>query len=224
MAANDYFNSYSHQQQQYQHEEPPQPYHSAFDTPSQQHTVPPSYHSQAPSIQGSAPSRVGSARPQEMPPVSPFEAPFDDHVYPAPPAVPPHRQDSSNSYGQDSQYYGQGGGGRPQDGMGYSRDDIPLRENPQVPAKDASTDHVYDPNLNDHVYDAGESGIPSHLKNQKRNSRMSEVMGMGLMNKKKGIPFVTYTLTLVQVVVFIVEIVKNCKFVGHGREHAMLII
>lgn len=198
MAANDYYNSYSH--------EPPQPYHSQFDNQS---TMPPSYHSQVPSRQGSIPSRVGSTRPHELSPVSPFEAPFDDHVYPAP-QVPPHRQDSSNSLGQNSQYYGQGGGGRPQDGMDYSNEDIPLREHPQVPAKDASTDHVYDSNINDHVYDAGESGIPSHLQNKKKN-RMSDAMAMGLVNKKKGFPFVTYTLTLVQVIIFIVEIVKNSE-------------
>ncbi|ESZ94848.1 hypothetical protein SBOR_4724 [Sclerotinia borealis F-4128] len=211
MAANDYYSSYSHQQQ-YQHEEPSQPYNSTFDNQSQQHTVPPSYQSQAPSRQDSTPSRIGSTRPHELSPVSPFEAPFDDHVYPAPPSVPPHRQDSSYSLGQDSQYYGQGGGGREQDGMGYSREDIPLRENSQVPGKDAP-----DADLNDHVYDAGESGIPPHLKDQKRN-RMSDAMAMGLVNKKKGIPFVTYTLTLVQVIVFIVEIVKNSQLTGSPIE------
>ncbi|KAF7872091.1 uncharacterized protein EAF02_009196 [Botrytis sinoallii] len=217
MASNDYYNSsYSHQQQQYQHAEPPEPYHSQFDVQSQQNTVPPSYHSQVPSRQGSIPSRVGSTRPHEMSPVSPFEAPFDDHVYPAP-NVPPHRQESSNSLGQNSQYYSQGGGGRPYDGMGYSNDDIPLRENPQVPPKDASTDHIYDSNLNDHVYDAGESGVPSHLRNNKKN-RMSDAMAMSLINKKKGFPFVTYTLTLVQVIVFIVEIVKNSQLTGSPIE------
>lgn len=221
MASNDYYNSYSHQQQQYQHVEPPEPYQSQFDTQSQQNTVPPSYHSQVPSRQGSVPSRVGSTRPHEMSPVSPFEAPFDDHVYPAP-NVPPHRQESSNSLGENSQYYSQGGGGRPHDGMGYSNDDIPLRENPQVPAKDASTDHIYDSHLNDHVYDAEESGVPSHLQNNKKN-RMSDAMAMGLVNKKKGFPFVTYTLTLVQVIVFIVEIVKNCKYFDAEFKYEILI-
>ncbi|KAB8296678.1 hypothetical protein EYC80_002101 [Monilinia laxa] len=224
MAANDYYNSHSHQQQQqqYQHEETPQPYDSPFDTQSQQHTIPPSYHSQAPSRQNSIPSRVGSTRPQELSPVSPFEAPFDDHVYPVPPGVPPHKHNPSTISEHDTQYYSQGGGGRQQDGMGYSGEDIPLRENPQVPAKDTSTDHVYDsnfndPNFNDHVYDAGESGVPPHIKNQ-NNHRMSDAMAMRLVNKKKGIPFVTYTLTLIQVIVFIVEIVKNAQLTGSPIE------
>ncbi|PQE21188.1 Rhomboid family protein [Rutstroemia sp. NJR-2017a BVV2] len=196
MAANEYYNSYTHHQQE------PQPYYSAYDTQS---TVPPSYHSQAP-------SRTGSTRPAEISPVSPFEAPFDDHVYPA----AAHRQDSSNSLGQQSQSYGQGGGGRNQDGSIPSREDIPLRDHPQtLGGKDTTGDHVYDADSTDHVYDAGESGVPSHLKNNRRN-RMSDATSFG--KRKKGIAWVTYTFTFVQVVVFIVEIVKNSTLTGSPIE------
>ncbi|RAL58423.1 hypothetical protein DID88_005128 [Monilinia fructigena] len=47
---------------------------------------------------------------------------------------------------------------------------------------------------------------------------MSDAMAMRLVNKKKGIPFVTYTLTLIQVIVFIVEIVKNAQLTGSPIE------
>ncbi|KAH8805739.1 rhomboid family membrane protein-like protein [Xylogone sp. PMI_703] len=165
MAANDYYNPQSSGHQ---------PYQQYPDTYSE-HSLP-SYRTELPATQGIPPR------------TSPFEAPFDDHVYPL------GAQGSQSSFGQDSRYYGQGGGGRPQDSMGSMNDAIPLRD--QVPPKDNNT--------TDHVYDAGDA--PSYLQNTRRN----RISGFGGVLKKRGrIPWVVYIFTIVQVAVFIAEIVKN---------------
>lgn len=94
------------------------------------------------------------------------------------------------------------------------RDDIPLRDHTAAPAQGSSIDHVYD---------AGDPGAPGHLNNQYSNQynqqyppadegRANRKSGLNFLKKKGRIPFVVYTLTLVQVIVFIVEIVKNGMF------------
>jgi hypothetical protein len=180
MAANDYFNPSSRLQQQSS-----PPYYQSYN---------PSAPSIAPSYHTNPPSRTPSARPYEIAsPVSPFEAPFDDHVYPiGRPGV--HQFDSQSSLGADSRYYGQGGGGRLEQSNSF-QDDIPLRDHPGVPPKDDnSTDHVYD------------APAPAQLEEGRRN-RFS---GLGMLKKPKGrIPWLVYILTTVQVAVFIAEIVKN---------------
>jgi hypothetical protein len=204
MAANDYYNPSSH------HEElhTPQPQYQSYNPPqAPSSTSLPAYTSQPP-------SRTQSARPTEISLVSPFEAPFDDHVYPM--GGTAQRFDSQSTLGADSRYYGQGGGGR-QESTNSFRDDIPLRDHPATPAKDTSTDHVYD---------AGDPGAPSHLNTQYSNQpyppleegRPKRRSGMDFLKKKGRIPFVVYTLTLVQVIVFIVEIVKNGMFLKKAVE------
>lgn len=201
MASNDYYNSYN-QQPPHPHPQQPEPYHSGYSSPSSQTPqpysnaynpqqppipTPPPYRSEAPSL---APTRTPS-RLTDISPVSPYEGqPFQDHVYPG---SDPGRHQSQNSLGQDSQYYGPVGGGRAQDSTNSFRDDIPLRD--QTPGK-AGNDHVYDAPPNDHVYDA-EPG------------RKQQSGPMGFLKNPKRIAWVTYTFTLVQVCVFIAEIVKN---------------
>jgi hypothetical protein len=192
MAANEYYNPSSQQQA-------PQPTQPQYNYQSYNSSTPPPL-SSAPSYHSQAPSRPGTTRPEHVnSPVSPFEAPFDDHVYPLhPPGA--QRFDSQSTLGGDSRYYGQGGGGRMEHSDSYN-DDIPLRDHPAVPPKDATqeTDHVYDAPI-----------APGHLEEGRRKNRMS---GMGVFKKAKGrIPWVTYILTLVQTIVFIVEIVKNGMF------------
>jgi hypothetical protein len=64
----------------------------------------------------------------------------------------------------------------------------------------------------DHVYDASEAGMPPGL----RSGRESPKRGFGYMNAPKGkIPWVVYGFTIIQVAVFIAEIVKNCKYMHH---------
>ena len=127
----------------------------------------------------SAPSYTSRAEPHG---VSPFEAPFDDHVYPARP------QDSQQSFGSST--YGQGP--KPQDTSEF-RDDIPLRDQGR---KHMSTDHVYD---------AAELGMAAKRENKRP--------GFNFFRKSGGrIPWVVYTLTIIQTAVFIAEIVKSGKY------------
>ena len=141
--------------------------------------------------------------PTNASPISPFETPFDDRIYPAGrPTNQPY--DSQSSLGADSRYYGQGGGGRPQDSTGSFRDDIPLQNHPSVPPKD----HYV--NDQDHVYDAPIR--PANLEAGRPN-RNSSRLGMNKPKKSKWKqPWVCYIFGLVQIIVFIVEIVRNCKF------------
>lgn len=192
MAANDYYNSHAHQ------EPASQPYYQNYEAPR---PALPTYNSAAPSYHSNAPT----PRPTQPSPVSPFEAPFDDHVYPI---GGPQRQDnfrhndSHSTLGQDTAYYGQGGGGRPQDSTGSFRDDIPLQNQPHQKPYAGETDHVYD---------AGESGIPPGVGNGKAKRRSA--LGTMFQGKgsKKRIPWVVYCLTIIQSAVFIAEIVKNGK-------------
>ena len=186
---------------------PPSDYYSRPPRPQQQpdglyQSYNPSAPSIAPSYHTTAPSRTPS-RPQETnDPVSPFEAPFDDHVYPARPGQGGKQYDSQSTLGSDTRYYGQGGGGRLEQSPSF-QDNIPLRDHPGMPGKDnISTDHVYDAPQPSRL-EAGEAGRPS------RFTRM-------LKNPKGRIPWLVYILTTIQVAVFIVEIVKNGMYITRG--------
>lgn len=105
--------------------------------------------------------------------------------------------DSQSTLGADGRYYGQGGGGRPgPESMNSYREDIPLRDHPATPAgKDDTTDHVYD----------APAAAPPQMMEEARPPKS----GFGSFKAKKRIPWVVYTLTLIQVAVFIAEIAKN---------------
>lgn len=165
MAANSYYNHPSSQ---------PDPEHDQGYA-QQSYSTPPPYSSRP--------------RAQTPSPVSPFEAPFDDNVYPMRP------NDSMQSFGRDSTYYGQGEGGRPQPSINSFSDDIPLRD--YTPKQNMETDHVYD---------ARESGIPSGLGNGRDSPRGR----FGHFRAPRGkIAWVVWCLTTIQVAVFIAELVKN---------------
>jgi hypothetical protein len=108
---------------------------------------------------------------------------------------PTNRYDSQSTLGQDSRYYGKGGGGRLEPSNSY-QDDIPLRDHPGLKTAD-STDHVYDT-----------AAAPAMLEEGRGKKRFS---GLGRFKTKSRIPWVTYILTTIQVAVFIAEIVKNGK-------------
>jgi len=162
---------------------------------------PPPPSAAAPPYTTHPPSRAGTTRTQRTQditsPVSPFEAPFDDHVYPL---HQPSRFESQSTLGQDTRYYGpQSGSGR-LDGGGNYADDIPLRDHPATPAKDS-------PNIStDHVYDADPTIQAASLEEGRKGNGGS---GLGRFGVKGRIAWVTYLLTTIQVIVFIVEIIKN---------------
>lgn len=143
----------------------------------------------------SQPHLAPSGAPSQPVSRSPFETAFDDHVYPASSDHPGPTSSHHRLSHPDTAYRGLSP--VPSDDMAYSHraDDIPLRDHAQQPpAKDAE--------MQDHVYDA-----PQPRKPRRGRVRFGE-LGMLRSNGNK-IPFVVYFFTLVQVAVFIGEIVKN---------------
>ena len=189
MAANDYYNSNPNQSSSQYQTYNPDP------APSYQ-SKPPSLHpNQGPGAAGD--SSVSPIKPGGYP----AETPFDDHVYPMG-THDPYRQDSQNTLGSDARYYGQQGG-RDHSQNPFS-DTVPLRDYPQPNTKHDDTDHVYDA-------PAAAHGAPGLDDREDGRKRRSGGLGQFFKNKKtkKRIPWVVYTLTLIQSIVFIVEIVKN---------------
>jgi hypothetical protein len=165
--------------------------------PGDSFSQPPAYSSRyndAPSSSpyyGSQPQHLGAPDrpPQSVSPInpSPFDTPFDDHVYPANSHQGHH---GARPYGQqDTGYYGVGRTGS-EDNM-HGSDDIPLQNRP-----------LKDANSPDHVYEQ-----PQRHKSRRGKIRFGELGMLGANGKR--IPFVVYLFTLVQIAVFIGEIVRN---------------
>ncbi len=198
MASNDYYNQKPHPDAGYYTGHPSSS--SAFSSPAP--TPAPPYSSQPYLAPGDRPSQ--QHQQQGVTP-SPFETVFDDHVYPASTHQPTPTSSMHRLSHQDTGYQGYQGRHSPvsPDDM-YNRpgDDIPLQDQAQrVPSKDAE--------MQDHVYDASASQQPRKQR-KGRGVRFGELGMMGSGRKK--IPFVVYFFTLVQVGVFIGEIVKNGTF------------
>ncbi|KAL2167638.1 hypothetical protein VTG60DRAFT_975 [Thermothelomyces hinnuleus] len=142
------------------------------------------YSTPAPSSNSRQHLAPGDRPPQGVSP-SPFDTVFDDHVYPASTHSSMHRLSQ-----QDTGYHGH---------SPVSNDGIPLQDRQRLSSKDAE--------MQDHVYDA-----PQPKKARRGHVRFGE-LGMLGSNRKK-IPFVVYFFTLVQVAVFIGEIVRNATETG----------
>lgn len=185
MAGNDYY--YGSQQRPPTHDTPsPAPYYNAAYAPSPQSTPAPSYHSGYPAP---GPSHPYGQRQQQTGP-SPFDTVFDDNAYPMNSRNPTPAASTGDIAHQNPYYdtsYQSQGGARP-----YN-EDIPLQDRPK------------DPETNDHIYDA--AGQPTRQKSHK--VRFGELGMFGA--DKKRIPWVVYALTIIQVAVFIGEIVRNGK-------------
>lgn len=123
---------------------------------------------------------------------SPFETPFDDHVYPA----SSHQTPSSSQHQlsqHDTGYHDMSRAASDEIAYNHPTDDIPLQNR--------SSANKYG-DMNDHVYEA-----PRHKKKSKGRVRLGELGMLGSDNKR--IPWVVYVFTVAQVAVFIGEIVKN---------------
>ena len=127
-------------------------------------------------------------------------AAYDNHpTQPSPPHISsPYEDTSYRPYADRSQqsipspYYASGGGGREPEPNAYS-DDIPLRQHPSKVSSELLRDPLpHDPAIIDR---------PTH--NAARRIRRPGFFGRG------KIPWVVYTLTLIQVCVFIAELAKN---------------
>lgn len=189
MAANDYYN---------QKPLPDAGYYSGQPASSSVLSTPAPPYSSQPHL--AAPGDRPSQQQHGVSP-SPFETVFDDHVYPSSTHQPTPTSSMHRLSHQDTGYHGGHSPVSPDDSS-YNRptDDIPLQDHAQrVPSKDAE--------MQDHVYDASQS-----RKSRKARVRFGELGMLGSGRKK--IPLVVYFFTLVQVGVFIGEIVKNATETG----------
>ena len=115
-------------------------------------------------------------------------------VFDSTPLYEPHRTASEES---TSEYFSAGRTGRSRDSRQYS-EEIPLREHPQpIDEHGSTTKHHALP----------EDGLPSPVASPPRRRRHRQPEKKGFFSGK--IPWVVYTLTLIQLAVFIAELVKN---------------
>lgn len=184
MASNDYY--YGGQRPPVSDSQSPShgPYYNPQFAASPQATPAPSYQS---GYQAPGSSHPHGGRSQTGP--SPFDTVFDDNAYP----MNSQNPTPSASHGDVSQHpspysetsYLGAGAARP-----YA-DSIPLQ------------DRSKDPEMNDHIHDA-------HENSKKSKSRKVRVGELGMLGaNKKRIPWVVYVFTVVQIAVFIGELVRN---------------
>ncbi|KAL8999829.1 MAG: hypothetical protein Q9169_001369 [Polycauliona sp. 2 TL-2023] len=133
---------------------------------------------------------------------SPFTTPFDDPTY------RPYGQESQHSLSSEHAYYGAGGAPpKPYDPSPYS-EDIPLQNHPskQHPAPFAYDHHRQD----------NEAAYAARIEGQQRAGHDRRRQKKGWFSGK--IPWVVYTFTVIQVVVFIAEIARNAVLTGSPIE------
>ncbi|KAI9671502.1 MAG: hypothetical protein M1817_003553 [Caeruleum heppii] len=118
-------------------------------------------------------------------------SPFDSHIHPL------HRQDSPHGYDESPYYYGGGNGATSPDRNPFA-DDIPLRDHPGKPSIGGSTIQT------DRRPSEVEKGSPIEDGHRSRRKR-----GSKLFKGKGRTPWFIYIITLIQVTVFIGELVKN---------------
>lgn len=185
MASNDYYQDNKPQNSAY---DPSPRYDSPFREPARSAYDPAPYSSQ---------DHLAASRTQQ-PTTSPFESVFDDHVYP----VKSNNQSGASSSHQipDTAYHGHRSPTSPTDGN--MADDIPLR--------DHRKDGTFNNNLEagDHVYGASQS----QRQRKPYKARFGELGMFGADSKR--IPFVVYFFTIVQVGVFVGELVRNAQLTG----------
>ncbi|KAI0976501.1 hypothetical protein F4678DRAFT_228402 [Xylaria arbuscula] len=184
MAANDYYGGSSSHYQRNQ---------SQYEPSIAPSGPPPSYHTTQPY----QPPQQGTT------PASPFETVFDDHVYPTQnPSRPPLDSlgSSQQSFAHDTRYNGAGSPA----GSPIGTDDIPLRQHNKTPGYlNDSTDHVYDADP-----------APRRRKNASSRGLQFGQLGMFGSENKKSFPIVVYLFSIIQVAVFIAELVKAAQLTG----------
>ena len=130
---------------------------------------------------------------------SPYESPISPIQDPA---YRPYEPSQHSQNSASSPYYASGGGGRDNEPNPFS-DEIPLRQSPSKASGDAA--------FHDHLpEDPAVMDAPPPSQNGERRRRKK-----GIMERK--IPWVVYTFTFVQVVVFIAELIKAGTCSKRGR-------
>ncbi|KKA27388.1 hypothetical protein TD95_000498 [Thielaviopsis punctulata] len=150
-------------------------------------------------------SHNGASQPSQNPHgPSPFETVFDDHVYPDTDSRSAHNVDpnSQNLPAQNAAYYNQDTAYHGGQSNSSSNNDIPLQSR-------SSGNKAPDPEaFQDHVYDAP--------RRKKRSGKKKVSFGqLGMMGaNSKRFPFLVYTFSIIQIAVFIGELVKNGVLTG----------
>ncbi|KAI1169657.1 rhomboid-domain-containing protein [Nemania sp. FL0916] len=171
---------------------------------------PPSYTSHQPGYPFPGDDSARPAGHIGQTPASPFETVFDDHVYPShspahTPASGISASTSQQDFAHDTRYHGPG---EPMSPPIAVDDDIPLRpHNPNQPKPPGFLDES-----NDHVYDADPAPRRHHTNKRGRGVNFGELGMLG--SGKKRIPFVVYAFSIVQIAVFIAELVKAAQLTG----------
>lgn len=196
MAANDYYNTRPSQPQYYNaYDDADDLRHQGAATPASS-VYPPSYTTNAPHNNNPLPDR--------QPTVSPFQTPFDDHVYPTGSHSAADAMSSQHSFAQDTRYHSPAAGD-----VSPVGDDIPLRQHPDAAAssnKMGSPGYAMD--STDHVYDAPAGGrLPDAERSAGKGRIRFGELGM-LGSGKKRIPIFVYLFSIIQIAVFIGEMVK----------------
>ncbi|KAI1344278.1 hypothetical protein F5Y15DRAFT_366027 [Xylariaceae sp. FL0016] len=134
---------------------------------------------------------------------SPFETVFDDHVYPTANGSRPTvdtMHNSQSSFAQDTRYHGGAAG----DVSPISTDNIPLQHQ--------NKNHGYLQDSTDHVYDAADPPVAERGAGKNGRLNFGELGMFG--SEKRRIPFVVYLFSLIQIAVFIGELVKASQLTG----------
>ncbi|KAI1114542.1 rhomboid-domain-containing protein [Nemania sp. NC0429] len=197
MAANDYYNAADSSSSSRYNQNRYEPSIAPSTNPPPSYTSQQPYHQQGPSHPYS--SHVG------VTPSSPFETVFDDHVYPSQPhattdSIGDSIGDNHQSFAHDTRYHGSGS----PDISPVGTDEIPLRHhNKPTGYLDDSTDHVYD----------ADPAPRRRPQNHDRSRLGFGQLGM-LGSDRKRIPFVVYIFSIIQIAVFIAELVKAAQLTG----------
>ncbi|KAI0137549.1 hypothetical protein BJ170DRAFT_66571 [Xylariales sp. AK1849] len=195
MAANEYYND---RPSQPQYRSSYGAHQSPMTTPS---SYPPSYTSQVPHPD----------RPAGTSTVSPFDTVFDDHVYPTNSHDTGNSMNSQHSFAQDTRYHSPGPGN-----VSPIADDIPLRQHQDGSSHKMGSAGVVAMDSTDHVYDTtgNEQGQQQRDRSRSGKGRLRYgELGM-LGSQKRRIPIFVYLFSVVQIAVFIGELVKAAQLTG----------
>ncbi len=148
---------------------------------------------------------------------SPFTTTFDGHIYPATSYQRTPSNQSLSPMDSNTAYYGQGGGGRPMDSTNQFSDNMPLRDHPGGQTMGgAGLKGTRTNDTTDHVYD---------IENTNPKRRSPTGFGFGTSNRfrfggEEKTAWVVWLLTIIQVIVFIIELVKCAQITGSAIQTA----
>ena len=141
---------------------------------------------------------------------------YESPISPSNDRTPLYQTQRTRSDESESRFYGAGTGGRTDDPRHFS-DEIPLRENPQ---RYSSDPHQYSSDKKSQkkpITSPEEAGLPLPAASRSRKKRPREPEKKEPFFSRKS-PWVCYIMTLIQLTVFIAEIVRSSILTGSPIE------